>query len=387
MAANLHGTSLLRTRDGHHARVGFVELFFDLVFVFAVTQISHSLLHHLSWLGALEAAMMTAAVWWAWIYTGWVTNWLDPERIPVRIALFVLMALGLLMSTSVPEAFADRGLLFASAFLATSVVRSVFMLWASRKDAVLPRNFQRILIWQLLSGVFWIAGGLMQGETRIGLWLAALAVDYAGPAAGYRVPGLGVADTADWNVEGGHMAERVGLFVIICLGESLLITGATFAQTPWTTEVILAAAVAFLGALAMWWIYFSAAHDAASEVISHAANTGALARTAYTYCPVLIVAGIIVTAVGDELSLVHPSGHVAPATAAILIGGPLLFMVGGLLAKLTVFGRWSFPRIVGCIAIAAIWLIVPLTTPLGLAGLTTGVLMVIAAWETIRLRS
>ncbi|HEX8470913.1 MAG TPA: low temperature requirement protein A [Brevundimonas sp.] len=382
MAANL-----LRTRDGHHARVGFVELFFDLVFVFAVTQISHSLLHHLTWLGALQAAMMAAAVWWAWIYTSWVTNWLDPERIPVRIALFVLMGLGLLMSTSLPEAFGERGLLFAIAFVATSVFRSGFMLWASRKDAVLPRNFQRILSWQLLSGAFWIAGGLMESEMRIALWLAALAIDYAGPAAGYRVPGLGVANTADWTVEGGHMAERVGLFVIICLGESLLITGATFAATPWTTEVILAAAVAFVGALAMWWIYFSAAHDAASEVISHATDTGALARAAYTYCPVLIVAGIIVTAVGDELSLVHPSGHVATATAAVLIGGPLLFMIGGLLAKVAVFGRWSVPRTVGCIAIAALWLAVPLTTPLGLAALTTGVLIAVAAWETVRLRS
>ena len=106
-----------------------------------------------------------------------VTNWLDPERIPVRIALFVLMGLGLLMSTSVPEAFAERGLLFAIAFVATSVFRSGFMLWASRKDAVLPRNFQRILSWQLMSGVFWITGGLMEGEMRIGLWLAALAID------------------------------------------------------------------------------------------------------------------------------------------------------------------------------------------------------------------
>ena len=177
MAANPPETSLLRTRDGHHARVGFVELFFDLVFVFAVTQISHSLLGHLTWHGALEAAMMTAAVWWAWIYTGWVTNWLDPERIPVRIALFVLMALGLLMSISVPEAFAGRGLLFAAAFVVTSVFRSGFMLWASRNDAILPRNFQRILIWQLMSGVLWLAGGVVDGEMRIALWLAALAID------------------------------------------------------------------------------------------------------------------------------------------------------------------------------------------------------------------
>jgi low temperature requirement protein LtrA len=384
VAVDPGGVSLLRQRDGHHARVGFVELFFDLVFVFAVTQISHSLLHHLTWSGALQAAMMAAAVWWSWIYTSWVTNWADPERTPVRVALFVLMGLGLLMSISLPEAFAERGMIFAGAFVATSMVRSGFMLWAARTDAMLFRNFQRIIIWQMFSGVFWIAGGLSEGEMRTGLWLAALFVEYISPAMFYRVPGLGKANTAEWTVEGGHMAERVGLFVIICLGESLLITGATFAETPWTIDVILAAAVAFAGTLAMWWIYFSAAHDAASEVISNADDPGTLARRAYTYCPILIVAGIIVTAVGDELSLVHPSGHVAPATAAVLIGGPLLFMAGGLLAKFAVFERWSIPRLIGCVAIAALWFVVPLTTPLGLAALTTGVLVVVAAWETVR---
>jgi low temperature requirement protein LtrA len=386
MAANPPENSLLRTRDGHHARVGFVELFFDLVFVFAVTQISHSLLHHLTWAGALQAAMMAAAVWWSWIYTSWVTNWADPERVPVRVALFVLMALGLLMSTSIPEAFTEKGLWFAIAFVATSLFRSGFMLWAARADAMLSRNFQRIICWQILSGVFWIAGGLSEGEMRVGLWLVALFVEYISPAMFYRVPGLGRANTAEWTVEGGHMAERVGLFVIICLGESLLVTGATFAETPWTLEVVLAAAVAFVGTLAMWWIYFSAAHDAASEVISHSDDAGALARRAYTYCPILIIAGIIVTAVGDELSLVHPAGHIAPETAAVLIGGPLLFMGGGLLAKFAVFGRWSVPRLAGCVALAALWFAVPLATPPGLAALTTCVLVAVAAWETVSLR-
>jgi low temperature requirement protein LtrA len=379
--------SLLRTRDGHHARVGFVELFFDLVFVFAVTQISHSLLHHLTWSGALQAAMMAMAVWWSWIYTSWVTNWIDPERVPVRLALFVLMALGLLMSISLPEAFGERGLLFAVAFVATHLFRSGFMLWASRNNAMLFRNFQRIILWQLLSGAFWIGGAVSEGDLRVGLWLAALALEYISPACYYRVPGMGRANVDEWTVEGGHLAERVGLFVIICLGESLLITGATFAETPWTAEVIGAAVVAFIGTVAMWWIYFSAAHDAASEVISKADNPGVLARRAYTYCPILIVAGIIVTAVGDELSLVHPSSHVAPETAAVLIGGPLLFMVGGLLAKFAVFERWSIPRLVGGMAIAALWFAVPLATPLGLAALTTGVLVAVAAWETVSLRS
>lgn len=376
-------TSLLRQRDGHHARVGFVELFFDLVFVFAVTQISHTLVAHLTPLGALQAAMMTAAVWWAWIYTSWVTNWLDPERIPVRIALFALMGVGLLLSTSLPEAFGEKGLWFAAAFVSIQVGRSLFMLWAVRGDVVLRQNFVRILCWLSLSGVFWIAGGLAEGQTRLWLWLGALAIEYISPALSFRVPGLGKAVTAEWTVEGGHIAERVGLFVIICLGESILVTGATFADLTWTAEVVGAAVVAFLGTLAMWWLYFSASHDAASEVIAGADDPGKLARQAYTYCPILIVAGIIVTAVGDELTLMHPTGPVGPEAAVVLIGGPLLFMTGGLLAKLAVFETWAWPRVVGVVALASLWFVVPLTIPLGLAAMTTAVMVAVAAWETL----
>ncbi|WP_298161420.1 low temperature requirement protein A [Brevundimonas sp.] len=380
-------TSLTRRRDGRPARVGFVELFFDLVFVFAVTQISHTLLAHLTPLGALQAAMMAAAVWWAWIYTSWVTNWLDPERAAVRIALFAVMGAGLLLSTSLPEAFGAKGLWFALAFVSIQVGRSLFMLWAVRKDPVLSRNFLRILCWSSLSGLFWIAGGLVEGQTRLWLWLAALAIEYVSPALSFRVPGLGKAVTADWTVEGGHIAERVGLFVIICLGESILVTGATFADLTWTSEVVAAAVVAFVGTLAMWWLYFSASHEAASEVIANADDPGKLARRAYTYCPILIVAGIIVTAVGDELALMHPTGPVAIETAAVLIGGPLLFMIGGLLAQLAVFERWAMPRVIGVVALAGLWFVVPMTTPLGLAALTTAVMVAVAAWETLVVRT
>tara|TARA_R110002167_G_scaffold16688_3_gene64821 strand:+ start:783 stop:1934 length:1152 start_codon:yes stop_codon:yes gene_type:complete len=379
--------SLLRTRDGHHARVGFVELFFDLVFVFAVTQISHSLLHHLTWFGALQAAMMTAAVWWAWIYTSWVTNWTDPERAPVRLALFVLMGLGLLMSTSLPEAFTAKGLWFAVAFVAGSLFRSGFMLWAARANAMLSRNFQRIIIWQMLSGTAWIAGGLADGEVRVGLWLVALFIEYIAPAMFYRVPGLGRANTAEWTVEGGHMAERVGLFVIICLGESLLITGATFADSPWTVWVVLAAAVAFVSTLAMWWLYFSEAHDAASDVISHAENAGAIARRAYTYSPVIVVAGIILTAVGDELALAHPMGHADLPVVAAILGGPLLFLLGTAVGKFAVWGRWDAPRLIGCLVLLALIPVGPVLSPLVLSLAATAVLVGLAIRETVRFGS
>ncbi|RYD74654.1 MAG: hypothetical protein EOP55_14910, partial [Sphingobacteriales bacterium] len=120
---------------------------------------------------------------------------------------------------------------FIFAFI--QVGRTLFMLWASRSDAMLVRNFQRILVWLLASGCLWIAGGLAAPEHRLWFWLGALALEYVSPALYFRVPGLGRARTEDWTIEGGHMAERVGLFIIICLGETLLVSGATFAGLDW----------------------------------------------------------------------------------------------------------------------------------------------------------
>lgn len=374
---------LLRTRDGGHARVGFVELFFDLVFVFAITQISHALLAHLTWLGVLQAAMLLGALWWAWIDTSWITNWLDPDRAPVRAMLFLLMAAGLVMSTSLPEAFGDKGLIFACAFVTIQVGRGLFTLWAVRSHEVLRPNFQRISIWAVGGAVLWVTGGFMDGEARLILWLIAVAFEFAGPACYFWVPGLGRSHTEDWEVEGGHMAERVGLFIIICLGESVLVTGATFAELEWTPPIVGAFATAFIGTLAMWWIWFSKAHDAASDLIAHSRDTGRVARRAYTYAPILVVAGIVVTAVGDEMSLSHPDGPVDFVMAAVLIGGPLLFLIGAQVFKLAAFGLWSPSRLAGIGVLSALTFAVPMMTPLGLAACATAVLVAVGAWETL----
>src|SRR5688572_673911 len=175
-------TNVVREQSGDHQRVTFIELFFDLVFVFAITQLSHGLLEHLDLRGAFETLLLLMAVWWSWIYTVWMTNWLDPDTRHVRIALIVLMLVGLLMSTSISHAFDDRGLLFAAAFVAGNLVRSGFILSAFRETPHQWRNFQRIITWQATGGIFWLAGGFADGSARDLLWIVGLAIEVAGPA-------------------------------------------------------------------------------------------------------------------------------------------------------------------------------------------------------------
>jgi len=376
--------SLMRARRaGEHAKVGFVELFFDLVFVFAITQVRHLLLAHLTPLGALEAAILLAAVWWVWIDTSWITNWLDPERGPVRLMLFGLMAAGLVMSTSLPEAFGDKGLVFACAFAAIQVGRSLFTLWAVRGSPVQKANFLRISAWSLLGAVFWIGGGLAEGEMQLLIWLVALLLEFTAPAVGYVVPGLGRSNTSEWDVEGAHLAERVGLFVIICLGESIVVTGATFADLTWTPPVVVAFASALTTAITMWWLFFNEAHEAAAETFVHASDPGAIARRVYTYCPIIVVAGIVVTAVGDELALAHPLGATTMATTAVLLGGPLLFLLGTSLSILAIWGRIAWPRVAGIGLLIAAALASPLLPPLAVTLVSTAVLVLAAIWESV----
>ncbi len=381
MAAQSYG--LLRARDGGHARVGFVELFFDLVFVFAVTQLSHALIEHPTPLGLLQVAMMLMAVWWAWMYTTWATNFLEVEHRGVRLMLFVVMGVGVVMSSSISHAFDGTGLAFAGAYVLMQIGRTAFLLYAVRKDDVLRRNFLRVIIWFVVSAVFWLLGGLAEGQSRLMWWGIALALDYLGPVTMFWCPGLGRSTTHDWSVEGGHMAERCGLFMIIALGESILVTGATFASHDWTPGVVAAFASAFTATVAMWWIYFSANADAASEEIRKSDDPGRVARIAYTYMHIFLVAGIIVTAVGDEWALAHPDGHMDVKTAMVLLGGPGLFLLGSLLFKWSVFRHLTLSRLVGMALLLLLAIPAMSLTPVILSWLATVVLIVVAVWETV----
>jgi low temperature requirement protein LtrA len=373
---------MLRDRaSGGHARVTYVELFFDLVFVFAVTQLSHGLMEHPSLVGVVETGLLLMAVWWAWIFTAWVTNWLDPERAPVRIMLFVVMVVGMVMTMSIPKAFGERGLIFALAFVTIQLGRSAFTAWAMRDHPYQSRNFIRISAWFATSGVLWIAGGLVEGGARLAFWGGAIALEYVSPALGFWTPGMGRARAEEWDVEGGHLAERCALFTIIALGESILVMGATTATLAWTPTVVAAFLASFAGSLAMWWIYFSFTAEAASEAISHAKDPGRVARTAYTYIHLLPIAGIIVTAVADEWTIHHPLGHTDLKTAIALIGGPFLFLLGGLLFKRAMFRIWAPAQVVGLLALAALAPASLAISPLVLSVATTVVLLGVSVRE------
>ncbi|MGG7509118.1 low temperature requirement protein A [Plantibacter sp. YIM 135249] len=392
-------TRLLRPTTGGDAhRVTFVELFFDLVFVFAITQISHSLIAHQDATTLLHTIVLTLAVWSIWSDTAWVTNWLNPQSGPVRGMLIVLMLLGLLMSSAIPEAFGDRGLLFACSLAAMQVGRSVFTMIAflrehRRAHAV---NFVRISIWLAVSGTLWITGALASDEQRIWIWLVAVAIDYAGPRARFWVPGLGRSDLHAWDVTGEHLAERVSLFVIIVLGESIIVTGSAFSAEPlsWTTASAFLAA--FASTVLMWLLYFNHGQEEGSDYISGADERGLIAQVAYTYIPVLVVLGVLLTAVADEIVLLHPFGgggeggggtageHLAGGatgadlwTAGIICGGAFVYLLGNLLFKRATGGPWLVSHLIGMLALLLLVAGHGLATPLALNWLTNLVLLIV----------
>ncbi|MCU1559434.1 low temperature requirement protein A [Mycetocola sp.] len=375
---------LLRATDGDQAhRVTFVELFFDLVFVFAVTQISHSLIENQNLFTLVQTVILIGAVWRVWVDTTWVTNWLDPDHRRVRGMLFVLMLLGVLMSSAIPEAFGERALLFAVTMVAIQLGRSIFTALAfrrSRPDNYL--NFVRIAIWNLATGVLWLGGAVAPEELRLPIWLVAVVVDMAGPRLRFVVPGLGRSEVETWNVSGAHMAERVSLFLIIVLGESILVTGRSFAEGTLGPLAILAFLAAFTSTLLMWLLYFNHGQEHGSDFISGSSKPGLIAQVAYTYIPLLLVTGILLTAVADEIVLVHPLGGNEGAalerwTAGLICGSSVVYLMGNLLFKRAVGLPWLRSHLAGAGALVILFFAFSSISPLLLSWLANLVLVAV----------
>jgi low temperature requirement protein LtrA len=335
-------------------RTTSLELFYDLVFVFAITQISHHLLEHLTWVGTGQSTLLLLVVWWSWNYTAWVTNELDPESPVVRLVMIALMLASLMMAVAIPHAFGEDALLFVLSYLAIQLGRHGFLSFVAWPRGTVERErAQRILLWFAAAGVFWVAGALApHGAPRTILWLIALGVDYAPPLFVYWVPGRRRLPGSTWMVETAHFSERFGLFIIIALGESIVVTGATTSELGLTNRTAAAFATAFLTSAALWWLYFTAVAGIAERRLREATtDRTAVARDGYTYLHVVLVGAIVLSAVGDELVIAHATE--APAGAAevaAIVGGPALYLLGHVLFRLRLTGGTGWRRPLGALA-------------------------------------
>ncbi len=371
----------LRRRDGHHARVTYEELFFDLVYVFAVTQLSHELLEHLSIVGLIETLILWFAVWLGWQYTCWFTNWFDPETPRIRAVLFASMLLALIMASAIPDAFGSRGLIFALAYAGIQAGRTAYVVFLLGRDHELAPNYRRILGWLLISAAFWIGGAFAPLEWRMVLWTIAVLCEYTSPMFGFALPVLGRSNTHEWTIEGAHLAERCQLFVIVALGETLLATGATMAAAKiWDGPILLALLSTFFGTLAMWWLYFGTASKDATAAITQSDDPGRIGAY-FHYVHAILVAGIIAIAVGNDLVLAHPHATPSIVQALVLSGGPAIYLLGSAIYKKVVYGAIPVSQIVCVVALAALIPVALVTDLLMIGWLTTAVMLAVSVWH------
>lgn len=379
--------NVLRPTDSPRAdRVTYVELFFDLVFVLALTQLSAYLYDNQTILGALEGTIMVCALWWAWVSTTWVTNWLNPVKLPVRGAVIALAFIALVMSVSIAEAFGDRAWAFAIAYVVLQIGRTGFIVWATaRHDRAVSRDFALVLGWTVAGGVVWIVGALLPITWQLPFWAAALALELLGTVLGFPIPGRGKVLLRSWDLSGPHIAERTALFVLIALGEGLLVTGFAFVEKESSASSIAAMATAFVAAAATWWIYFDHGERVGAEAIEASDEPGRLARTAYTWVHLPIIAGIVLMSVGDKESLSLPDQRGLAATL-VVVGAPILFLTGTILFRRVLEGRWPRPQLIGLgalLLLASAAFAVPFFDALRLS-ITSAILLVgIAAAESV----
>jgi low temperature requirement protein LtrA len=327
-----------------------------------------------------ETLVLTLAVMYAWFMTVWTSNWLDADRQPVRLLLLGLMFASLLMSTSISEAFGDRAGLFVIGYLTIQIGRTIFAVVSFRGHR-LHAHFVNALWWEVGTAPLWIGGIAVEGDARLLLWAAATAIAYGGVIAGHPLPGRRSPFSTDSQIYAEHLLERFRLFFLIALGETVLTLGNAFAGQPVQADRLLVLAVAFTGTVALWWCYFHRAEEIGMKAVEGAAKVSRLVGLG-NYALVAMVVGIIAIAVGDELAIAHPHDPGTAATAALIFGGPAIFLLAQLIFMRGATGSLSQPRALACVALALLALA---TAPLGLLAAViaaSAVLVAVAAADT-----
>jgi low temperature requirement protein LtrA len=363
----------------------FLELFFDLAFVVALFQLTQGLIRDLRWSGAFQTLVLLLAVWFIWFSTAWMTDRLDPQRRPIQLVVIATLVGSLVMAAALPEAFGSRGLVFVGPLVAIQVGRVGVFVGLGVRGQKLDRDTMRPLFWAGLSALPWIAGALAHGTIRAALWTLATIIDYTAFVVGFPTPRLGRQPTSESPILAEHLAERYRQFLIIALGELFLVTGLAFSGSGITFYRSAAFVVSTATTLLLWRIYIHRAGELLSAAIAVAAKPARLAQSA-SYAHLVMVAGIVVTAVGVELVIAHPLGHTGPAWIAVILGGPALFLAGRAHFEYLVFARVSRDRPIGLLILAALTPAMVFVPPLILAAAATAGLAGIAVSDAARAR-
>ncbi|MEH3108540.1 MAG: low temperature requirement protein A [Agrobacterium cavarae] len=381
------GSGWIRPDDDESQKATFPELFFDLVFVFALIQLSYTLTEDFGATALYEAAILILALWWLWVHITWLTNLLNTDKGPVRMFLFGLMFAGVLLAIALPKAFESQGIIFASIYTVMQLSRSLFGLYVFHGvDHGNSKTFGRITVWLVVSSFFWIAGGLTDSLTyRLILWTVAIAIEYIGPLVRYYVPGIRAHDDEQILLSGEHLAERCALFVIICLGETILTTGKTATEYMNSGLTFVVFCAAFLSTVIMWWIYFHHGQEQASEKAEETAEPEKIVQNLFNYGHLPIVAGIILTAVGEDFSLSNSQDPATLRESLAIMGGPILFLLGNIGVKVAASHVRPVSHFVGVGVLVAL-LFVPDVPLYGLQTASAAILLLVAIWEYVALR-
>jgi low temperature requirement protein LtrA len=367
----------------HHVeteqRVTPLELFFDLVFVFAITQVTGFLSADPTWEGLGRGLLVLGALWWAWAAYAWLTNTLDPEEGRVRVAMLAAMAAMLLVALAVPHAFGDDAVLFGAAYFAVRAVHIGLYALGSRHDRDVLEAVLRMTPTALLGPALILVAGFTDGSVQITLWLGALALDYLGVLFG-RARG--------WRVSPHHFAERHALIVIIALGESIVALGVGATAEAITAGVIAAAILGIVVISALWWAYFDVVALVAERKLAEAqgAARAALARDSYSYLHLPMIAGIVLFALGLKKTLIGWDEPLKAVPAVGLCGGLALYFAAHVAFRLRNVRSLSRRRLV----VAALLLaLLPLSTEvdaLVALAVVAAVCVGLIAYEAIRFR-
>ena len=358
-------------------RVTPLELFFDLVFVFAITQVTGFIAAEPTWTRLCEALAILAVLWWAWVSYAWLGNTAASDEGAMRVVLLAAMGPLLVVSLAVPGAFGDDGLIFGVAYLGVRVLHLVGYAVVARGDPALRALVTRLASTMVPAASLLVLAGFLDGAPRAACWIAALVVDYGG---------LALRGTEGWRVQPAHFAERHGLIIIIALGESIVSLGVGAGDLGLGASVIASALLGVVVAGSLWWAYFDVVALAAEHRLQEAdpVTQSRLARDSYTYLHFPMVTGIILFALGVKEALIGESHELSGVAAVSLCGGVALYLVALSAFKRRNYGSFNYPRLVAAAVLVALMPLAGTLDAVVALALVAAVTAALIAYETLR---